>query len=91
CVVMTKDGEFALTNAVNVNAKGTVKNVVGCSVMKQRPPRSRRSRSSAASDVYKDQNLDCKYLSVSEKSIFNRDPKSKKSQVLDSILKEKNG
>lgn len=36
-------------------------------------------------------NLACKYLSGSEKSIFNALPKSKKSQVLDSILKEKNG
>lgn len=34
-------------------------------------------------------NLDCKYLSESEKSIFNAPPKSKKSQVLDSILKKK--
>lgn len=36
-------------------------------------------------------NLACKYLSGPEKSIFNALPKSKKSQVLDYILKEKNG
>ncbi|WP_419264691.1 hypothetical protein [Borreliella afzelii] len=36
-------------------------------------------------------NLGCKYLSGSEKSIFNAFPKSKKSQVFYSILKKENG
>ncbi|WP_301409871.1 hypothetical protein [Borreliella tanukii] len=35
-------------------------------------------------------NLDCKYLSGTEKSIFNALDKSKKNQVFDSILKEEN-